>query len=553
MPSATSSATTSDRARRLSLDVDNLSVLDALATSHDTPLEDLRRLASACGLSTAIGGRNRRTKHSMVVEVIEVLSTAELATSSTIAQLREFIDERQLPVSKATGGRAKRTKDEVFSDIVRHLAMATRAIPVAVPVDDTTDIATPIRASPLAVMGSSSPLSVSDLELLLSPGSSTCNITDLKELCHKQALATKCYTGTKSGRTKADVAVEIISELSERGVPAGSGDGELAALRDLVVRHELPVSKGTGGVGRRTNSDIVSDILQYAATPEFKAQMVNNYTNGYAPTKAKAISKANPEGHSETETAATTTPTRTPKIATNARARNLEPVRKHLFSASEQEAEEEEEAELPVSADDEGREEGHAEHREGRRRRRRQVERRAQQEAGADPAASPAASPAEEAGPLPVLLLILFACCYGFIQCIGDLNLVVSDAWQGLPAIPSIPWDEIGATIGGLVRFLIDSLDDVRLVILGLDVHAPAFELALPGGALLALDQGTVLVLLVAAASWLALLVASVAQRPDRLEAASVNGDLSDGSATFVEQPAMQAAAASAPPAPASW
>merc|ERR1712216_780116 len=69
-----------------------------------------------------------------------------------------------------------------------------------------------------------------------------------------------------------------------------------------------------------------------------------------------------------------------------------------------------------------------------------------------------------------------------------------------------------------------------------------------------ALDQGTVLVLLVAAVGWLAMLAALGAQRSDRREVASVTDDSSDGTAAPIDQPAMYMyVAASAPPAPACW
>ena len=74
-----------------------------IVASEDVPLDDLRRLAAVCGLSTQIGGTTRRTKVAMESEVIKTLAsaTAELVTTAKISQLKEFIDEHHLPVSEA--------------------------------------------------------------------------------------------------------------------------------------------------------------------------------------------------------------------------------------------------------------------------------------------------------------------------------------------------------------------------------------------------------------------------------------------------------------------
>ena len=104
------------------LDMNHVGTLAAIS-SGDVPLDDLRSLAVACGVSPALGGSTRRTKCMIEHEcTTALLRNTSLTTNANISDLRDLVDTSCLPVSTATGGARRRTKDEVLTAIVKHLA-----------------------------------------------------------------------------------------------------------------------------------------------------------------------------------------------------------------------------------------------------------------------------------------------------------------------------------------------------------------------------------------------------------------------------------------------
>ena len=311
------------------------------------------------------------------------------------------------------------------------------------------------------------------LGLLLSPGDAKCKLADLEGIGRAQQLENVgklCQTGTIGGRTKADVSGDLLAALAGRGVPAGSFSGQKQALCDLVIEHGLEVDTSTGGSRRRTNEDIVCDILSYASTPEYKARLVREYTNGYRAT-------------------ATTTATAKAKATTTARTTTseaLDPVRTNLFAHGWHE---EEKAEDPVVLD-------------VRPPRPATATATATATAATEPAAASITNvaTADEFRGATVVRLFTW------------LGLLIGVAlWQwyelALWNLKLAVWHLQGLSIRsyGVYRFL--------QTLQSLDLHAPALELTLPGAAAaLRMDWGTALLVLGAALGWLIVLVAAARQ-----------------------------------------
>mmetsp|Transcript_15475 Transcript_15475/g.32361 ORF Transcript_15475/g.32361 Transcript_15475/m.32361 type:complete len:436 (-) Transcript_15475:84-1391(-) len=280
--------------------------LKTLENLTDADEESLKSLATACSTSDATNGR---TKIDMINDILAAMlaPTGDWDTAATPAELRAIVDQRGLPISKQIGGRTKRTKQEMLAEVVTHLAQAAEANALqadaeakalslrladeaAAAANMITTMApfTPNRirrqSSPTSSSKPDSPLSVAELELLLSPPEER-KIEEYKALCEKLGLdANKlCQTGTPAGWTKVDVASRILVSVAEREERAGSLRGEHKALCELVAKHRLQVNTITGLKDRRTNEDIASDILRRTTTPEYKAHRVQSYTTG--PTK----------------------------------------------------------------------------------------------------------------------------------------------------------------------------------------------------------------------------------------------------------------------------
>mmetsp|Transcript_41358 Transcript_41358/g.95534 ORF Transcript_41358/g.95534 Transcript_41358/m.95534 type:complete len:415 (-) Transcript_41358:201-1445(-) len=273
--------------------------LETLETLTDADEESLKSLATACSTSDATNGR---TKIDMINDILAAMlaPTGDWDTTATPAELRAIVDQRGLPISKQIGGRTKRTKQEMLAEVVTHLAQAAEAnalqadaeakalsLRLADMITTTAKPSAPFtpnrirrQSSPTSSSKPDSPLSVAELELLLSPEER--KIEEYRALCEKLGLdANKlCQTGTPAGWTKVDVASRILVSVAEREERAGSLRGEHKALCELVAKHGLPVNTITGLKDRRTNEDIAFDILRCITTPEYKAHRVQSYTTG---------------------------------------------------------------------------------------------------------------------------------------------------------------------------------------------------------------------------------------------------------------------------------
>mmetsp|Transcript_11383 Transcript_11383/g.26336 ORF Transcript_11383/g.26336 Transcript_11383/m.26336 type:complete len:479 (+) Transcript_11383:79-1515(+) len=444
----------------------------------DASLESIKSLAAACNCSVAIGGASRRTKIGMINDILTALltSTETLSTMMKVTELRAFIDQHNLEsISKQTGGRARRTKDDMLVDVVVHLAKAAVAnmttnvaeAEAEAEVEAETMPSTPFtpRSEPESTSTEASPLSVADLETLLNPGN--VKIGTLEGIGRAQQLENVgklCLTGTKNGLTKAHASGNILTSLAERGVPARSFSGQLKALRDLVADHRLEVDTHTGGKNRRTNEDIVSDILRYASTPEYKARLIRNYTNEYTPTKTTAT------------TSTTTTTTTTASVVLNG-------VRTNLFPKAE--------------------DPGVLDVRPGAA---------AATAATATATSEPTAASTADVfwGLFTWLGLIIGLAIWQWHELAGD---ALSDLKVALRRRLWYFLEELSIRSYGFLQTL-RSLE--------LDPHAPALKLALPGAAAsLRLDRGTALLGLGAVVGWLVVLVAAACQS-GRVKAATI-------------------------------
>ena len=147
------------------------------------------------------------------------LSLDQLSPSSTLVELKQFIDVHNLPVKKNTGGHMSRTKADIYNDIVSAMSSSQ---------------ATPNSPMP---NGHATP--------------STIEKTRNRQAMHIPHCAASQPSGIRP----------LQSHNSEISITV-TADSKVAELKQFIDEHNLPVKKNTGGVNSRTKRDIYNDIVR---------------------------------------------------------------------------------------------------------------------------------------------------------------------------------------------------------------------------------------------------------------------------------------------------
>ena len=148
------------------------------------------------------------------------LSLDQLSPSSTLVELKQFIDVHNLPVKKNTGGHMSRTKADIYNDIVSAKSSSQ---------------ATP---NPPMPNGHATPSTVETTR-------------------NRQAM----HVPHSSAASQPSGIRPLQSHNSEISITV-TADSKVVELKQFIDVHNLPVKKNTGGVNSRTKADIYRDIVR---------------------------------------------------------------------------------------------------------------------------------------------------------------------------------------------------------------------------------------------------------------------------------------------------